>query len=95
MTAIRDVPAGFSSAISGIQRAVERIERSAENVSSAGPAAVLHISDEARAAAERAPSLEESLIDSRIASHDLAANVRTLQTSDEMTHALLAMFGNR
>ena len=103
MTAIRDLPSGYGSAVFGIHRAIDRFERSAATVATAGPAennaVVLHISDAARgaarAAAERAPSLEDSLVDSRIASHDLAANVRTLQTSDEMMRELLATFDDR
>jgi len=99
MTGIRDIPSAYTSGLQGIQRGVLRFEQSAANVAAAGPAennaAVLHISEEARAAASAAPSLEESLIDSHIATHDVAANVSVLQASDEMSAQLLAMFDKR
>lgn len=81
---------------------MERLNRAAETVAAAGPAqsnaAVLHLSDEARAAASAegpAADVQAGLIDSRFATYQVSANVRVLQTSDEMTRALLDSFERR
>jgi hypothetical protein len=103
MTSVRDVPSGTVSAVYGIHRAVERFDRAAATVASAGPAqqgaAVVSISDEARSAALKSqqedPDFERGLMESLIAQHQLSANVRTLQTSDEMTRALLDLLDAR
>jgi hypothetical protein len=89
------------AAVRGIHSAVERFDKAAETIAAAGPAqsnaAVVEISDEARAAAARGrdPEFEQGLIESMVASHELAANVRTLETSDEMTRALMDLLGKR
>jgi hypothetical protein len=101
MMSVRDLPSGSVSAVQGIHRAVERFDRAAATVAEAGPrqsnAAVVQISDEARAAAAKNQSqdegFEQGLIESMIAQHQLAANVRTLETSDEMTQALMDLLG--
>lgn len=81
---------------------MDRLNRAADTVARAGPAqsnaAVVDISDEARAAAlgqGPAPELQDGLIDSRFATYQVSANVRVLQTSDEMTRALLDSFERR
>jgi hypothetical protein len=99
MSAIRELPTAFVSGTQGIQRGVERFERAAAEIATAGPtqngAAVLHISDEARAAAQRVPSLEEAVLESQVATHEFAANVRSLQASDEMASQLLDVINKR
>jgi len=84
---------------------MERLDRAAETVATAGPgasnAAVLHISDEARARAANAGAAEPDskivagLVDSRFATYQVSANLRVLETSDEMTRALLDSFARR
>lgn len=60
-------------------------------------AAVVQISDAARAyAMQRAePALEESVVEARIAQHEVAANVSSMQSSDDMMRELLAVLGRR
>jgi hypothetical protein len=102
MMSVRDLPSGSVSAVQGIHRAVERFDRAAATVAEAGPrqsnAAVVQISDEARAAALKSQDgdgFERGLIESMVAQHQLAANVRTLETSDEMTQALMDLLGRK
>jgi hypothetical protein len=104
MTSIRDLPSGTVSAIYGTQRAVERFDRAAATIATRGPgpqhAAVVSISDEARSAAVKSQQqdqgeFERALVDSMVAQHQLSANVRSIQTSDEMTRALLDLLGER
>lgn len=83
------------SAVAGLRRAADRFERAAGEVARAGPvasnAAVMQISPEARAAAQRkiGGGTEESLVDQRVAKHAYQANLKTLQAADEMTEDLL------
>lgn len=102
VSTIRDLPSASYSAAQGVRAGMERLNRAADTVARSGPAesnaAVLHISDEARAAASAngpAPDLQEGLIDSRFATYQVSANVRVLQTSDEMTRELLDSFERR
>ena len=104
MTSVHGVPSGPVSAVYGIQRAAERFDRAAATVATTGPsqngAAIVSISEEARSAAARAQQPEQAefergLIESMVAQHQLSANVRSLQTSDEMTQALLDLLGER
>ncbi len=88
------IPSATSSAVNGIRREFERFDRAAWDVASAGPAAsnavVLEISDQARAASSQAlgAGLEQGLIDERLAKYSAIANIRTLQTADEMSKEL-------
>ena len=96
------MPSASVAAAYGIRAGMERLDRAADTVARAGPAqsmaAVVDISDEARAAASGlgpAPELQDGLIDSRFATYQVSANVRVLQTSDEMTRELLDSFERR
>lgn len=103
MTSVRHVPSGAVSAAYGIHRAVERFDRAAATVATAVPrqegAAVVTISEQARAAARSQQvdqgDFERGLVETMVAQRQLNANVRTLQTSDEMTRALLDLLGER
>ena len=90
----------FESAIAGLNQASGRFERSAAAVtrlagaySAAESAATVQISPEARAVAAPADSeskgtLEGALVDTRIAKYQFIANLRVLQTGDEMAQEL-------
>ena len=90
----------FESAIAGLNQASGRFERSAAEVtrlagaySAAESAATVQISPEARGAAtvddpESHQSLEGALVDTRIAKYQFIANLRVLQTGDEMAAEL-------
>jgi len=86
----------FESAIAGLNQASGRFERSAAQVtrlagaySAAESAATVDISAEARGpepAKDNASkaTLESAMVDTRIAKYQLIANLRVLQTGDEM-----------
>jgi hypothetical protein len=86
----------FESAIAGLNQASGRFERSAAQVtrlagaySAAESAATVQISAEARGPAlvqdnESNATLEGALVDTRIAKYQFIANLRVLQTGDEM-----------
>jgi len=86
----------FESAIAGLNQASGRFERSAAQVtrlagaySAADSAATVQISAEARGDApvqdnEANATLEGALVDTRIAKYQFIANLRVLQTGDEM-----------
>jgi len=90
----------FESALAGLNQASGRFERSAADVtrlagaySAAESAATVQISAEARGAAtvddaESNKSLEGALVDTRIAKYQFIANLRVLQTGDEMAAEL-------
>ncbi len=78
---------------------MQRFDKAAHDVAVAGPAAhnaaVLEISPEARAASTQAlgAGLEGAMVDSGVAKYQVAANVRTLQTADEMSKELIDLAG--
>jgi hypothetical protein len=90
----------FESALAGLNQASGRFERSAAEVtrlagaySAAESAATVQISAEARGpAAVQDPvsegTLEGALVDTRIAKYQFIANLRVLQTGDEMAGEL-------
>jgi hypothetical protein len=90
----------FESAIAGLNQASGRFERSAAQVtrlagaySAAESAATVQISAEARGPAsvqdsESNATLEGALVDTRIAKYQFIANLRVLQTGDEMAGEL-------
>jgi hypothetical protein len=101
MSRIAGGPPAAVSAIAGIQKGMQRFDQAAAAVATAGPAAsnaaVLSLSPEAQAAASQAhgAGLEEAMIDTRIAKHTVAANIRTLQTVDAMSKELIDLLGSR
>lgn len=90
----------FESALAGLNQASGRFERSAAEVtrlagaySAAESAATVQISPEARGPApvqdaESNGTLEGALVDTRIAKYQFIANLRVLQTGDEMAGEL-------
>jgi len=86
----------FESAIAGLNQASGRFERSAAQVtrlagaySAAESAATVEISAEARGPkptqdSEAKGTLEGAIVDTRIAKYQFIANLRVLQTGDEM-----------
>jgi hypothetical protein len=90
----------FESAIAGLNQASGRFERSAAQVtrlagaySAAESAATVQISAEARGPEpvqdnESNATLEGALVDTRIAKYQFIANLRVLQTGDEMAGEL-------
>jgi len=90
----------FESAVAGLNQATGRFERSAAQVtrlagaySAAESAATVNISAEARGPAptqdnESNQTLEGAIVDTRIAKYQFIANLRVLQTGDEMESEL-------
>ena len=90
----------FESALAGLNQASGRFERSAAEVtrlagafSAAESAATVQISPEARGGApvednESKGTLEGAIVDTRIAKYQFIANLRVLQTGDEMADEL-------
>lgn len=90
----------FESAIAGLNQASGRFERSAAEVtrlagafSAAESAVSVDISAEARAPApphdnESKATLEGAIVDTRIAKYQFIANLRVVQTGDEMAREL-------
>lgn len=86
----------FESAVAGLNQASGRFERSAAqvtrlagNYSAADSAVTVNISPEARGPAkvedgESKGTLEGALVDTRIAKYQFIANLKVLQTGDEM-----------
>jgi hypothetical protein len=86
------------SALGGIQRASARFDGAAATIAREGAAFSapdkVEISSEARALAAGSAGpirLVEALTDERIAGHAHRANLKTLQTTDEMTDDLLRL----
>lgn len=90
----------LDSAVAGLEQASSSFERSAARVtqlggaaSAAESAATVSLSAEARTprptqTTEASPSLEGALVDMRIAKYQFVANLRVLQTGDEMSQEL-------
>ncbi len=90
----------FESAVAGLNQATGRFERSAAQVtrlagaySAAESAATVNISAEARGPAptqdnESNATLEGAIVDTRIAKYQFIANLKVLQTGDEMAGEL-------
>lgn len=89
----------MQSALAGISDASDRFDRSAEQVtrlagatSAAETAETVQISPEARRAGETLDSvltsgLEGAMVDTRVAKYAFIANLKVLQTGDEMEKA--------
>lgn len=103
--AIGGVRSVFTSAVSGIRHATDSLAKHAADIahqsvvdyqdrvqfSSQGRA----LAQRAQAAAESQPSLERSLIGEMVAEHDLTANVKSLQTADEVMKKLVSLGDRR
>jgi hypothetical protein len=88
------------SAVAGLNQASRRFERSAAQVtrlagadSAAQSAATVNVSAEARGPAptqddEANATLEGAIVDTRVAKYQFIANLRVLQTGDEMESEL-------
>lgn len=93
----------FESAVAGLNQASGRFERSAAEItrlagafSAAESAVTVNISAEARGPApvqdtESNATLEGAMVDSRIAKYQFIANLRVLQTGDEMASELVKL----
>jgi hypothetical protein len=106
--AIGGVRSVFTSAVSGIRSATDNFARSAANIahqsvaryedtaqfSSAGRA-LAQKSAGGTTATEAGPSLEQSLVDQGLAKNDLAANVASLRTADEVMKKLVEIGSRR
>ncbi|MES1178169.1 MAG: hypothetical protein ABUL62_27845 [Myxococcales bacterium] len=91
----------FESAVAGLNQATGRFERSAAQVtrlagaySAAESTATVNISAEARDTAptqdsESNATLEGAIVDTRIAKYQFIANLRVIQTGDEMERELV------
>jgi hypothetical protein len=100
--AIGGVRSVFVSAVSGIRSATDHFDKSAAAIahqsvvryqdsvqfSSAGRALAAKSSAALTGAAPQ-PSLEQGLVGEMVAKHDLAANVTSLRTADEMMKKLI------
>jgi hypothetical protein len=90
-----------STALTGIRNQIERFNRAATEVARFGAehhqAAVVDISGAARAQASEAlgADLEGALVEGKQAEASLAANVRVLQTADDMNKELADLLGRR
>jgi hypothetical protein len=101
MNDVRSIPRAEAAALGGIQRAEARMVRAAADVahkSLENRAANVEISEEGRSlalplsgelAARPPHDLPEALIDSEIAAHEQAANLKVLATAFEMSETLL------
>lgn len=104
-SSFRMLKAIFESAIAGLSQASGRFERSAAQVtrlagafSAAKNAVSVDISAEARASTptqdkESNGTLEGAIVDTRIAKYQFIANLRVVQTGDEMARELEKLGG--
>lgn len=100
--AIGGVRSVFTSAVTGVRAATDNLARNAAAIahqsvvdyqdsvqfSSAGRA-LATTSRESLTATDAQPSLEQSLVGEMVAKHDLAANVTSLRTADEVLDKLV------
>jgi len=86
--------AGLSAASASFDRAAAQVTREAA-LSSSGDAATVSISAAARGSAASGAGdsggLEGALVDTRMAKYAFIANLRVLQTGDEMADSLLSI----
>jgi hypothetical protein len=90
---LQSAVAGIADASSQFDRAAAQVTRLAGAFSAGESAATVNISAEARGAASAQDSethggLEGAIVDTRIAKYAFIANLRTLQTGDEMAQEL-------
>jgi len=90
---LQSAEAGIADASSQLDRSAAQVTRLAGNFSAAESAATVNISAEARGPAPAQDSethgdLEGAIVDTRIAKYAFIANLRTLQTGDELANEL-------
>ncbi len=90
---LQSAEAGIAAASSQFDRAAAQVTRLAGTFSAGESAATVNISAEARGAAasqdgETHGDLEGAIVDTRIAKYAFIANLRTLQTGDELAKEL-------
>ncbi len=90
---LQSAEAGIADASSQLDRSAAQVTRLAGAFSAAESAATVNISTEARGAASSQDSethgdLEGAIVDTRIAKYAFIANLRTLQTGDELAGEL-------
>jgi hypothetical protein len=90
---LQSAEAGIADASSQLDRSAAQVTRLAGAFSAAESAATVNISAEARDAgptqdSETHGSLEGAIVDTRIAKYAFIANLRTLQTGNEMAEEL-------
>jgi hypothetical protein len=97
MALVPSLSSAAHTAIGGIRKELGRFNRAAEHIASAAssPAAVVELSPAARAAVRPPSTLEEALVESREASAMLAANVRVVATSADMSRELIDLLGRQ
>ena len=90
---LQSAEAGIADASSQLDRSAAQVTRLAGAFSAAESAATVNISAEARGAGSSQDSethgdLEGAIVDTRIAKYAFIANLRTLQTGDELADEL-------
>jgi hypothetical protein len=90
---LQSAAAGIAEASTALDRSAAQVTRLAGNFSAAESAATVNISAEARGAGptqdgESHGDLEGAIVDTRIAKYAFIANLRTLQTGDELADEL-------
>jgi hypothetical protein len=90
---LQSAEAGIADASSQLDRSAAQVTRLAGAFSAAESAATVNISAEARGAAgaqdsETHGDLDGAIVDTRIAKYAFIANLRTLQTGDELAEEL-------
>jgi uncharacterized NAD-dependent epimerase/dehydratase family protein len=100
MSSTSGIGSAANTALGGIRGQIERFTKAATEVVRYGAehhAAVVNISDAARSQASEAlgADLEGALIESKEAGASMAANVRVLQTANDMNKELIDLFGRR
>ena len=105
--AIGGVRSVFTSAVSGIRHATDNLAQNAADIAHQSVVDYqdsVQFSSRGRALAQQAqqaqggraqPSLEQSLVGEMTAKHDLAANVTSLQTADEVMKKLVQLGDRR
>jgi hypothetical protein len=102
--AIGSIHSIFTSAVSGIRHATENLAQNAADIAHQSVVDYkdsVQFSSQGRAlaaqslAAKPEPSLEQSLVGEMTAGHDLAANVKSLQTADEVMKKLVQLGDRR
>jgi hypothetical protein len=87
---------GLSAASNSVDRAAEQVTRFAEAPSFSSPAATVQISAQARASAaaqsgDTTGDLAGALVNMNVAKYAFVANLKVVQTGDEMTRDLLKL----
>lgn len=89
------LPSAAASAVSGLRRASEQIDRAAVTVAEAGIALSDTVSISSGAREDPAPDAVSALIDMRMARYNAAAQVAVLRTVDEVSSDVLGIIGRK